>query len=524
MAFLLYKIGDEEHSFEIKKDVIKIGRGEGNDLILFDPTISRNHCIIEKKENGYFIRDLDSRNGLFLNGVKIKEGLLKNGDELKLGNFSLKYLENKEEMVVYYESRDNIIEGTLFRPIGEGQKIFDENVSIKGLSSESIKIIEKNEKILSSLTEVSKKLIEAVTYEEVLERIMEIIFEQVTAERGVILLYDEKRGELLPKVIKQTKEEGSSIRISNTIAKKAFNEKVAILCHDAQTDERFKAGASIRLLGIRSALCVPLIVQEKAIGLIYIDTPMKVKAYGDYELDLLSVLSGLCAVAIEQAKLREKLEAEKIAKTRLQRYHSPSVVKRILESDSGEGVLEAREIYASVLFADICDFTSITENMEPKKVSTILNHFLSKMTDVIFEYEGTLDKFIGDCVMAIFGAPVEREDHAERAIECALKMKKMLRELNKEKEYDVELNFRVGINSGTMVAGDIGSRKRLEYTVLGETVNIASRLQSSVAEPGQIVIGEETYNLTKGKYKTRKIVDVKVKGIKKTLTAYEVME
>ncbi len=529
MPCLLYRIGEEEHEFEIKSDSVSIGRMEGNDLILFDPTISRKHCQIEKRDVGYFLKDLGSRNGLFVNDERISEKLLKDGDLIRVGSFPLKYVEDTSERVCITEGdgRSDMAEGTVMRSLQEVREMLKGELS--GGDAAKVKTLElsklqRNQKILSSLADVSKELIEAVTYEEVLERVMQIIFEQVHAERGVILLYDEKSKQLIPKIIRQANQNQDTIRISQTIAKKSFDDRVAILCHDAQTDERFQAGASIRLLGIRSALCVPLMVEDRAIGLIYVDTPLRVKAYGDFELDLLSALSGLCAIAIHQAGLRTKLEEEKLAKSRLERYHSPSVVRRILESTSQEPVLEARELTATILFADLCGFTSMSENMEPKDVAKILNGFLSRMTDVIFENEGTLDKFIGDCVMAIFGAPVSSEDHAERAIKCALGMKKALKEYNLENSDKRELDFRVGINSGKIVAGDIGSSRRMEYTVLGEVVNIASRLQSYVAKPGQIVIGENTYNMTKGKFKTEEIRDVQVKGISKTLTAYEVLE
>ncbi|MCX7830455.1 MAG: FHA domain-containing protein [Acidobacteria bacterium] len=503
MPCLVYKIGDEEKTFELGKPVISIGRMEGNDLILFDPTISRKHCIIEKKEMGYFLKDLESRNGVFVNDQKVNEKLLKDGDEIRVGSFPLTYKEDtaKEVLISESEGRSDISEGTIMRSLKEVREMLKGELSGEDVAKAKtleLSRLQRNQKILASLSDVSRQLIEAVTYEEVLDKVMQII--------------------------KQAGKSEEAIRISHTIAKKAFDDKVAILCHDAQTDERFQAGASIRLLGIRSALCVPLIVEDKAIGLIYVDTPLRVKAYGDFELDLLSALSSLCAIAINQAGLRAKLEEEKMAKSRLERYHSPSVVKRILEATSQEPVLEARELNATVLFADLCGFTSMSENMEPKDVANFLNGFLSKMTDVIFEYEGTLDKFIGDCVMAIFGAPVSSEDHAERAIKCALDMRKALKEYNLENIGKKELNFRVGINSGKMVAGDIGSSRRMEYTVLGEVVNLASRLQSYVAKPGQIVIGQTTYNLTKGKFKTEEIRDVQVKGISKTLTAYEVFE
>jgi adenylate cyclase len=524
MAYLSFKLGGEDQKFEIQKDMISIGRMEGNDLILFDPTISRRHCELEKKGDTFVLKDLNSRNGLFVNGEKITTKELKDGDEIKVGSFPLKFRMSEQSDVLISDSQVSMAEGTIVRSLDEIQAMLKGEIKeskIQEAKTIEFDRIQKNQKILSSLNEVSRQLIEAQTYEEVLQKVIEIIFEQVQAQRGVILLMDEKSGELEPKIVKQADKNAEQIRISQTIAKKSFNDKVAILCHDAQTDERFQAGASIRMLGIRSALCVPLLVEDKAIGLIYVDTPLRVKAYGDYELELLSALSGLCGVAIRQASLRAKLEEEKMAKSRLERYHSPSVLKRIFESIEKAGSLVAKEVEATVLFADLCSFTSMSENMEPSKVAEILNGFLSRMTDVIFDNEGTLDKFIGDCVMAVFGAPVERGDHAECAIKCAIAMRNELIEYNKNG--GIQLNFRVGINSGKMVAGDIGSTKRMEYTVLGESVNLASRLQSSVAKPGQIVIGQRSYELTKGKFKTTEISGVQVKGISKTLTAYEVI-
>ena len=123
------------------------------------------------------------------------------------------------------------------------------------------------------------------------------------------------------------------------------------------------------------------------------------------------------------------------------------------------------------------------------------------MTEIIFKYEGTLDKFIGDAIMAVFGAPLAMEDHAVRAVKTALEMREKLNEFNDEKFGQQKINVRFGINSGPVVAGDIGSPKRIEYTVLGNTVNIASRLEAGVAKPGQISLDANTYELCEGSFR-----------------------
>src|SRR3982751_632108 len=145
----------------------------------------------------------------------------------------------------------------------------------------------------------------------------------------------------------------------------------------------------------------------------------------------------------------------------------------------------------------------------------ILNDYLSRMTDVIFKYEGTLDKYIGDAIMAVFGAPLDMVDHAERSLRTALEMREKLEEFNTERKEGPTLRIRIGINSGKAVAGEIGSINKKEYTVLGDTVNIASRLESSVAKPMMIVLGENTYEATKEHFEFRSLGKATLKGKEK---------
>jgi adenylate cyclase len=200
------------------------------------------------------------------------------------------------------------------------------------------------------------------------------------------------------------------------------------------------------------------------------------------------------------------------------------VVSRILDAgETGEAfTLEVREVTGTIFFSDLVGFTTLTEHMPPGEVASMLNEYFSRMADIIFQHEGTLDKFIGDAIMAIFGAPIDSEDHARRAVLCALEMKKALREFNEENAQSRTLRFRIGINTGPVVAGDIGSIRRMEYTVLGTTVNVASRLESEVAEPGQIVVGEETYKAIKDEFVCERVGRVKVKGLSQPLVVYEV--
>jgi adenylate cyclase len=221
-----------------------------------------------------------------------------------------------------------------------------------------------------------------------------------------------------------------------------------------------------------------------------------------------------------------KLEDERRAKSQLERYHSPAIVNRILEAREPAEMtqLEVREQEVSILFSDLVGFTSLTENMPPRDVAHMLNDYFSLMTEVIFKHEGTLDKFIGDAIMAVFGSPFPSSDHALKAVECAREMRVALSEFNQERAgRDAPLEFRIGINTGRVVAGDIGSPQRMEYTVLGNTVNMASRLESEVARPGSIVIGDSTFEKVRETIACRRLEGVTVKGISRLFNAYEVI-
>ena len=152
----------------------------------------------------------------------------------------------------------------------------------------------------------------------------------------------------------------------------------------------------------------------------------------------------------------------------------------------------------------------------------ILNQYFSRMTDILFKFDGTLDKYIGDGLMAVFGAPMARKDDPIRAIQAAREMREELAAMMENEAEDRKFSIRIGINTGRVVAGNIGSPKRLDYTVIGDPVNIASRLES-MAEQNQILIGEETYRFVKEKFDIREVGPKKFRGKSEEITVYEVI-
>jgi len=229
-------------------------------------------------------------------------------------------------------------------------------------------------------------------------------------------------------------------------------------------------------------------------------------------------------MVIEQASLNEKLREEEQLVNFLERFHSPQVIDMIFRSSKSkqDQFMEPKDLTTTILFTDIKGFSAFAERMAPREVNRILNQYFSRMTDIIFEYGGTLDKYLGDGLMAIFGAPIEKADDAERAIQAAKRIRDEIKIMFSEGGIDVKFDMRFGINTGRVVAGQLGSSKRMDYTVIGDAVNTASRLQA-IAMPNKIYIGEETYNLVKDKIKANKLGSKKLKGKRKEIIVYEVL-
>ncbi len=207
----------------------------------------------------------------------------------------------------------------------------------------------------------------------------------------------------------------------------------------------------------------------------------------------------------------------------LGKYISPEVARKVLEQKDGVALKgERRE--CAVMFTDIRGFTAISENAPPEKIVADLNEYFTLMVDLVVKYEGTLDKFIGDAIMAVWGAPIPFEDKEFRAVKAALEMQQALGQLNKSRidKNLVPLTMGVGLNSGVVVSGNLGSDKRTDYTVIGEEVNLASRLCSKAA-PGQVLISEGMYRKLKGLVEVRALEPISLKGFSEPVKVYEAL-
>jgi len=535
MYRLIYQDGETPQTYSFAAGEVVIGRSPDCQIVLRDFGISRNHAKVVADDNGVRIMDLKSKNGTQVNGVPVVEAPLKDGDRIHLGKFQITFADALESRVVLDEEKPLADEaGTIIRSVGDISRMLAEPAPAppkeptgERPAAVDVQEIEKSNRILKVLTKVAETLIAVRPVEEVLQQVMDIVFEHVPADRGFLMLQEEGgSSRLVPMVVKHREagEGRDKITISKTIADRVMKDRVSILTSDAQVDPRFGAGDSIRFHGIRSAMCAPLWNKDQVIGIIHVDSPMLANCFDLNDLDLLTALANYAAVAVERAKLNQKIVAEEKKRERLGRFLSPQVAQRILAASDAHaaelGAPEVREV--TILFADISGFTTFAEKMSPSAVALLLNDYLSRMTDVIFRYEGTLDKYIGDAIMAVFGAPLDMPDHAERAIRAGLEMQERLAEWNAERKDGPPIRVRIGINTGKAVAGEIGSMNKMEYTVLGDAVNIASRLESSVAKPGWVVVGEQTRAASGDTFEWQELGAFSLKGKEKEVQVFQV--
>ena len=498
--------------YTLERDIVTIGKLKEMEIRLDETTVSRNHCRLVRSEKGYDLFDSESTNGTFVNGRRIRRKRLKPGDEITIGRVRLRYL--VESLPRRYEDdKDQKISMVL--PLKESFEVREKDNLERELGN------------LSELTELGRQLIAASNLPDCFERVGEAIFRILKPQRLFVFFHDIHRKELDLRFCRDASGNPvETVTISHTIAMKAMEEKVAILSANTRDDERFEKAESIILYGITSALSIPIWTKNSIYGLIYVDTTQIEQIFTPRDLEVISAIANFTGLSIESIHSQQQLDREMKLRARLERYHSPAVVQRIMEGQEAGSldIMEYSEADATVLFMDMVGFTSRADDMDPVDVGFLLNRFFSEMTEVIFQHNGTLDKYIGDGIMAVFGVPLANEKHSHQAVSAALDMMKKLVEINREAFEDFPIQVRIGIHSGRLISGDFGSPKRYDYTVLGSTVNIASRLESAIASPNEVVVSHTVYRKLRRQFEFQELGEFKLHGISKPVKAYTVQK
>ena len=486
-----------------------IGRAPDNRVVLNDPRASRYHAHVTFRDGAYVIVDGSpdgklSANHVFVNSEQRLEHALRDGDRMTIGASQLRFDtadERQAEPQVQYDDK----------PLGHTQLLVSANDVIRAaLSSRhaaaqaapsaELEDLRRKAKILALLYEMSKTLGSVFELDSIFDKACEVIFSATPADRVVALLADESRGggedDLRVVAMRLRDDEraaqGLKLSVGRTITRKVMRERQALLSQDAAADSEFAGVHSIVSQGVRSTICAPLIAESRVHGALYADRLDPFTSFTRDDLELVSAVAAQAAVAVENARSHERLAREEVARANYSRFMPEYVVQQLLESPESfklGGVNQA----VTVIFADIRGFTRISEKAPPERVVQLLNHYFTAMTDIIFGHGGTLDKYLGDGLMALFGAPTATPDDACNAVSAAVAMQRRMVDINTQLRSEglAEIAIGIGLHTGEATVGYIGSERRSEYTAIGDTVNLAARLEQN-ALPGQILLSDAT--------------------------------
>jgi adenylate cyclase len=444
-----------------------VGRAPTSDVVIADPSVSRRHAELSAEGTSVSMRDLDSANGTLVNGVKSPASPIAAGDIVTFGAVPFKAVVEEVQAAAQEDVPAGVAVRALTVPISQAN--------------------ERDGRTLARLLGLAAGLGGDAALEGLLDGVAELAFDHVDADRVALLLIE---GDGMVPAAGRSRVGQQIPSVPRAIADRAIGERVAVITESAMDDARFQSG-SVKLQQVRGALCVPLFAPGgEILGVLYADTITRPVAFSEAEARALQAFAGLAAVVIGRARSAEEARRAHAIRESFERFFAPSVAATIANAPERAALGGAR-LPVAVLFGDIRGFTRLAESANPEELAGLLGEYFAGMVDAVFEHQGTLDKFTGDGLMAVWGAPFPQDDAADRALAAAREMRDELGRLNdgrrSRNKPPIEAGF--GLSYGTVFAGNIGSERRLEYTVVGDAVNLAARL-CEMAGPGEVLIDE----------------------------------
>ncbi len=514
---------DDERSFPLEPGVISIGRGRESTIRVQNKSLSRQHARLELDAEGRaLLSDVGSKNGTFMAGERVEQPrALEDGDQFVCGDVGF-----------MFRSTDWSVPApqTIVQEIpAEATRVIGADLLAHLRDSRSAEARQRRafrrsaEGRLQVLLEVARLLSSPQSIDKQLTKILDLAFSILDIDRAAILMIDPQTGQfgkpvaesrrdgppssragrsdtrmlrasLLADSSGSSDDEGPDESYSTHILNYVRERSVAALFSDTASDPRLANSDSVIWQSVRSSMCAPLKPQDKIIGVLYVDNLTLPEAFTGEDLELLSAFAAQAAVALDNSRLYAALQREAIARSNLLRFFPPTTIAELMKSP--ELTVEAIDTEVTALFCDISGFTAMSARMHPRDVVALLNRYFPVMTEIVFEREGTLEKYIGDALLAVWGAPFRRDDDALRAVESAVAMQRAMLGLNEELRHEFGPSFQplrihIGLNSGPVAAGNIGSEQFLQYATIGDATNIASRI-CAIAGPGEIALGVPT--------------------------------
>jgi adenylate cyclase len=490
------------------------GRSPDCSLEVPDPNASRQHARFQWDGATLVIADNGSSNGTYVNDQRIPGNVTaKDGDVVRLGETRIRIQQHKipsdahSSSIFGFKERDADLSQSIVLSVSE--------VRSQGLDAAALTLR------LNAIIAVSKALVNIANEDQVFARILETLFEVFPqADRGFLMLGAEV-GKLEAKAMRNRKGVMENLSVSNTICRKALESKSAFLFND-QNSSDFDQGMSIVSLKIRSAMTIPLMVSEQVLGLLQIDTPDNKRVFTREDLELAVAVCQQAAIAMHNSQLLRDVEREATQRNNLIRY-LPGALADQVKTGNVAMAMGGSTYRATILFSDVIGFTRMSERLAPERVVALMNSYFNRMVPCIQNHAGSVDKFMGDAIMAVWGVPIDKGDAAANAVSAALAMQNALVGFNslQVREGQPELAMGIGLNTGPVVAGNIGTEERKEYTVLGDTVNVAQRLEAAAGR-GHVLLSAGNWEALAGSGFGIAMPPLRVKNKDAPLTVFSV--
>lgn len=385
---------------------------------------------------------------------------------------------------------------------------------------------------------VSNALTSVLNLDEIIKRILNTARKEMFIDTaGVILLETQKNAcqtlfigekDVNPGAEEKDNRAGDlCISYDDPLVSLISREKKLITMYDIEENPYYagiREEGMARFSALGTSIAIPLLYKDSVTGILALGNKKSGQFYTREDIHLLETLANQGAIAIENAKMAEQMMKDQTVKTNLARYLSPQIVDQIVSRDVQVNLGGDRKV-VTVLFSDIRNFTTISETMPADRLVAILNEYFTEMAAIIFEHQGSLDKYIGDAIVAVFGSLIPLENPSVNAVKASVAMMKKLPELNRKwaEQYNFEMSIGIGVNTGEVFLGNIGSPERMEFTVIGDTVNVASRF-SGLAKPGQVLVTRTTIDkLDNEMVQYNELPQTPVKGKAGTMEVFEIL-
>jgi adenylate cyclase len=487
-TFIVYSADTKPSEYRLKPGVTTLGRRQGSDIWIADEAASREHAEVAYAEDSdsLAVRDLGSRNGTYLNRMRLihnREYKLNPEDRLRIGSYEI-----------------------LVKQVSEMDPAEQPPSGLQPYSRELL--IESFDNHAVILYEVIQQLNTILDINVAMKEVAKLLQKTLGADKCQVIMAED---------FGRLKELG----FPRTIAQTAIERRSTVLFPSQEAETKQLLSESAKFLRVRTALCVPVIQEEKVIALIYMyKTRADTKHFGQRDLQLAVAISHLAKLTIERVNLMEKAREENRVRQLLKRLVAPTEAEFLLRNYLKSGSMpELTEQRCTILFADIAGSMGIAERLGAKKFGELLERFYQDVTDIVFQYGGLLVNYLGDGVMAVFGMTGSQRQRETKAVAAGLELLDLVNARYRSGENRIDIG--IGINTGNVVAGYISTRERMELTVLGDTVNVASGLQA-LARPNRLFIGPETYREVKRQFTVKTQGSVTIKDRSQPIEVYEV--